>query len=333
MSSAEQSPPTLAALADLARRGLHADGPDLILDALVAASHAALATDQVHVSEVSQDAAVGRARVVGFESETPHTEHYTQVIDDRPSGVAHVVASGRTLEVEDARASSLLRPDLTERFGARSSLFVPVAFDQDVRLVLILVRRTVQPFTRAEVDLAEALAAVAATSLAREETERRAAARGAREEALARAAQVLAAAADRLSALEGLSREAAAAVGGDLAGFYLGEPGGGGVATAGHNTPSGWRGVVLEPGEGIGGQVLATGRAVVATAYQDEIRLPDVPGLRDLRTGVGVPVTADGRLIGALSVGFYRMRRVMPEDLRTLQALADLGAVAATRLP
>jgi hypothetical protein len=85
----------------------------------------------------------------------------------------------------------------------------------------------------------------------------------------------------------------------------------------------------MRPGEGAAGRVIATGRPVISNAYQEDVRLPDVAGLRGLRTAVSVPIAWGEEVRGALSVGFARMRRVQPGDLRTLEAFADLAAVVA----
>ena len=49
-----------------------------------------------------------------------------------------------------------------------------------------------------------------------------------------------------------------------------------------------------------------------------------------METAVAVPVRWDGELKGALSVGFYSLRRLLAEDIDALQAIADLAAVACT---
>ncbi|MBA3268270.1 MAG: GGDEF domain-containing protein, partial [Acidimicrobiia bacterium] len=50
----------------------------------------------------------------------------------------------------------------------------------------------------------------------------------------------------------------------------------------------------------------------------------------DVETAVSVPVRWNGELKGALSVAFSSMREVRAEDIETLQAIADLAAVAAS---
>ena len=318
----------LTALRLLSAGVLAADSEEAVVGTLVGAAHSALAVDQIQVSEISQDAAVSHARVASFEGEVRHEEEYVQVLDERPSGLAQVVASGRPLVVDDARASHSIRRDYVERWNVGSVAFVPLKWADEVRYVLILVRRATGGFTEEEIALAQVMADVAAIGLARHESNTRHAARAARDAALARAARALNESLDLGTVLDTLVREADAAVGGDMAGVYVGDGVRGGVATAGHNTPTDWHGYLMKPGEGVAGQVLATGRPAISNAYQSDVRLPENPGLRRVQTAVAVPMTWGGELKGALSVGFVRMRRVTEEDLRTLGAIADLATVA-----
>jgi diguanylate cyclase (GGDEF)-like protein/putative nucleotidyltransferase with HDIG domain len=114
-----------------------------------------------------------------------------------------------------------------------------------------------------------------------------------------------------------------------MAGVYLGDRETGGVAVAGHGISESWIGKVIRPGEGVGGQVLVSGRSVISNDYQQGVQVPaEIEALHDVQTAVSVPVRWDGRLRGALSVAFNRMRRITVEDLATLEAIADLAALA-----
>lgn len=314
----------------LSASALASSSADEVLDAVASAVRDALGLDQVHISEVSQDAAVGFSRVSAFaESDAGQVaEEYSQVLDDRPSGVARVVSTKRSFVVVDARGSQELRQDFVERFHAASTAFIPLVWDGEVRHVLILLTHAPHPFDAGEIAVAETMADVAAGALARHETVAHLHARAQRDAALARAARALNESLDLGTVLDTLVREADAAVGGDMAGVYVGDGVRGGIATAGHNTPPDWHGYLMKPGEGVAGQVLATGRAAISNAYQSEVRLPENPGLRRVQTAVAVPMTWSGELKGALSIGFVRMRRITEEDLRTLGAIADLATVA-----
>ena len=205
----------------------------------------------------------------------------------------------------DATSSTALRQDYTERFGVRSALFVPLAWGGDVRWVTVLIRSREEAFTDDQIELAQLMANVAAAGPR--------AARGARAPGLRpprrRRARPRRGGAERLDGPQRPCCERSHArptspLEGDMAGFYLGDAVTGGVATAGHNTPEGWTGYHMRPGEGVGGQVLQSGRAAITSAYQTEVELPENPGLQDLRTAVAVPVRWGGEVRGALSIGF-----------------------------
>ena len=315
-------------LRELSASVLAATAVEGVVDAFLAAARALVGVDQVHLVEVSQDAAVGHARVVAYEAGGRRDDAYVMVLDERPSGTTTVVRTGRPLVIDEARGSSAMRADYTERFGVRSVVFAPIAWGGAVRWSSVLARCRPQPFTPDEVELIEVLANLAAAGLALLEARDERSSKPDRDAALARAAAALNAPHELEAILRILTREADLAIGGDMAGVYLGSGETGGVATAGHNTPPDWEGYVMRPGEGVGGEVLRTGRAVISNAYQEDVRIPDTTIGTELQTAVAVPMVWDGALRGALSIGFSRMRRITPADLRLLEAFADLASVA-----
>jgi len=317
-------PSPLSAAHRLSEALLAAPSPAAVGEALMVALQDGLAPGQVHLTEVSQDGDMGEAKVTGAAE-----QHYRQSLGD-PSIITRVVHAAGPVAVTDAPGDPTIRQDLVERFAAASLLGVPVRWDGEVRFVAVLVSHERREFDPEEIRLAATLANQAAIALALLDAERIRAARAEQDAALTRAATSLNASLELEEVLETLSREADLAVGGSLAGVYLADGSGGGVATAGHNTPEDWIGLVMARGEGIAGRVLETGQAFVTNAYQEEVELPPHPALRRLRTAVGVPMAWNGELKGALSVGFAEMRRVTDEDLRTLEAIAAL-AVAACR--
>jgi diguanylate cyclase (GGDEF)-like protein len=314
----------LTAVHRLSEALLAARSSEAVGEALMTALQTALAVHQVHLTEVSQDGDVGRG-TVGGSAEVP----YRQWLGG-PSLVSRVIASGGAVVVADAPGDATLRQDMVERFNVASLVGLPVRWGAEVRFVAILITHARREFDAHEVRLAETLANQAAVALALLEAERIRAARAEQDAALTRAATSLNASLELVEVLETLSREADLAVGGTLAGVYLDDGSGGGVATAGHNTPEDWKGIRMPRGEGIAGRVLETGRAFVTNAYQEEVEVAPHPALRRLRTAVGVPMAWNGELKGALSVGFAEMRWVTDADLRTLEAIAAL-AVAACR--
>jgi len=246
---------------------------------------------------------------------------------DSPA-VAHVVATARTVALEGALVAEELGALLAARIEASAALLVPLAWAGDVRHVAILGRRAAAPWTPDEIQIAETLANQAALGLARLESEHRRVVQAERDAALARAAHALNVSLELQEVLDTLAREAGLAVGGAISGVYLVDEDGAALATAGHNLPDEWFGYRLQPGEGIAGKVLASGRPVTTSAYRDEMTMPGLVVLHEVRSGVGVPMRWNGELRGALSIGFRDHRDVAAEDLRVLEAIADLAVVA-----
>jgi diguanylate cyclase (GGDEF)-like protein len=308
----------------LARASAAAGDADGVRSALTNALHDALAADQVLMFEVAQGGASGSARAMRGDA-----EGYEQALDDgATSGTARVVRTGTPLHVADARGSGELRADLVERFDAASVLFLPVAWGGEVRHVAIAIHRERRVLGQEELALAVALADLTAAGLVRLEAEARARSRARQDEALVRAARALNASLELGEVLRTLAREAALAVDGDITGVYLGNAETGGVATAGHNVADGWHGISLAAGEGAAGQVLATGRAFMTSDYHRETVVPGHESLAAFRSAVAVPMAWNDELKGALSVGWTTQRRIDPEDVRTLEAIADLATVA-----
>jgi diguanylate cyclase (GGDEF)-like protein len=274
--------------------------------------------------EVGQDEEVGEAHVMRVDgAEDPG---YVQILGGRPSGIARVMTSAAPFHVVDAPGSPDLRPDLVERFQARSVLFLPITWGGTVRHVAISVFRTRRELSDDEVLLGRALADQAAAGLARLEAEQRAAARGRQDQALVRAARALNATLDLGAVLHTLAREACLAVDADMSGVYLGNADTGGVAAVGYNVAEEWKGLTLASGEGAAGQALATGRPFLTNDYQADV--PDHEVLRPFRSAAAVPMVWNDELKGALSVGWTQLRRIEAADIRTLEAIADLATVA-----
>ena len=196
-----------------------------------------------------------------------------------------------------------------------------------MRFVAILISHEPRDFDADAIELAQTAANQAAAALALLESERRRALPAERDAALTRAAAALNASLELVEVLETLSREADHAMGGALAGVYLADGSGGGIATAGHNIDPSWTGIVLSRGEGVAGRVLTTGQPFVTNAYQTEMETAH-DSLGAIKTAAGVPMVWNGELKGALSVGFTEMRRVTDEDLRALEAIAAFAVVA-----
>ena len=315
--------PAAACLQRVARAAAVATNADALHAELTGALYAALQVDQILLFEVAQGATGGEGRVIEEVDEQPV---YVQSLADRPSGTARVVATGVPFHVLDAEGCEGLQPELVARFRAASVLFVPVAWREEVRHVAIAVFHERRELADAEVALAHALADQAAAGLARLEAERRAVARARQDQALVRAARALNASLELGEVLHTLASEAALAVDGDISGVYLGDAERGGVATAGHNVADGWHGITLAAGEGAAGTTLATGKPFMTNDYGETN--PTHETLRAFRSAIAVPMTWNDELKGALSVGWTRLRRIEADDVRTLEAIADLATVA-----
>ena len=313
-----------ACLQRLARAAAATPTAEALHEELTAAFRTALRADQVLLFEVAQGAPIGHGHVM--ESHDDEDPASVLAFHARPSGVGRVVATGAPFHVIDAEASSEIRPELVERFRAASLLFVPVAWTGEVRYVAIASFRERRELAGDEIVLAHALADQTAAGLARLEAEQRAVARARQDQALVRAAGALNASLELGEVLHTLAREAALAVDGDIAGVYLGNAERGGVATAGHNVADGWHGITLSAGEGAAGTTLATGRPFLTNDYGETDPAHDA--LLVFRSAVAVPMAWNDELKGALSVGWTRLRRIDAEDVRTLEAIADLATVA-----
>ncbi|HET8950704.1 MAG TPA: sensor domain-containing diguanylate cyclase, partial [Solirubrobacteraceae bacterium] len=228
-------------------------------------------------------------------------------------------ASATAATTEDVR--SALTSALRESLGLDEVVLV----EEGVAIASFGVGRQL---SEDELALAHALADLAAAGLARLEAEARSRVRARQDQALVRAAHALNASLALDDVLRTLAREAALAVDAEMSGVYLGDAETGGVATAGHNVPDGWHGLTLAVHEGAAGQVLATGRPYMTNDYVGEAERPVHDVLRKLHAALAVPMTWNDELKGALSVGWTQSRRIDPDDVRTLEAIADLATVA-----
>ena len=288
--------------------------------------------DHAHVTQIATDRATGRGvQYVPGEGSAAVAATYTHSLDG-PSGVVKVALSGVPMVIPDAPRSEDVNQVLVDRFGVSSAVFLPVIFDEGPLAVAVLCWAEPHTVSSRELALMMLLSDQCAATLAVIDMRASLNAQAEREAALARAASALNARLDLQAVLETLCHEGAVALNGDVTGFYLGDGETGGVAVAAHGLAAGsdWYGFVMRPGEGVAGQVLQTGRTVVSNAYQSEVAVPDTDELRSVNTAVAVPVRWDDQLKGALSVGFRTMRPVTDVDIETLQAMADLAAVACS---
>src|SRR5215217_427294 len=117
----------MRALHRLAREAAHSAAAEPIRDALRHALQDLLSPDFVRLLDVAQartGASDGAAAFLSFAQ--------------GPSGTAQVMATGRSLPVPDALSSTAIVPGSAAEHGVASALFVPVAWADEVRSVLIL---------------------------------------------------------------------------------------------------------------------------------------------------------------------------------------------------
>lgn len=94
-----------------------------------------------------------------------------------------------------------------------------------------------------------------------------------------------------------------------------------------HCLPDSEIGMEFEPGEGLMGRVLQTGKSVIVERYGDLDRI-SLPEYRD-HSVVGVPILGHGSgLIGVFGIGSSNGRRFSPPDVETLQIFARHAAIA-----
>jgi diguanylate cyclase (GGDEF)-like protein len=249
-----------------------------------------------------------------------------------PSGAHHVRATGEALHVPDAADSPLVAQQFVRQFGAASLIYLPLVVEGRVHAVVILLSWTSRTFQAKQLEVAYTMANQVSAGLAVLDMRRRLNARAERSAALARAASALNASLDLRAVLDALCAESGHALDADVSGFYLCDPTGeGGVAVAAHGVPpnSDWWGRSIALGEGMAGQVLLTGEPALSNDYRGGA-VVDADVMRNVETAFGVPVRWDGELKGALSIGFFTLRPVHAEDIDTLQAMADLAAVACS---
>ena len=248
------------------------------------------------------------------------------------SGVGDVFHNGRPLTQPDARQASTVDRELAERFGIASALFVPLVFDRRVTAVVTLMSRAPRDFGQQDIALAHTLCNQASAALAGLEMRHRLGVHAERQTALARAANALNARLDVHSVLHTLCKEADLALGGDCAGVYLGNADTGGLPVAADGVPDGadWYTTVIQPGEGVAGRVLLTGKPAKSNDYPSDQRGARIHNMVGVESAVSVPVSWNGALKGALSVAFRSERLVDEDDIGTLQAIADLAAIACS---
>lgn len=82
-------------------------------------------------------------------------------------------------------------------------------------------------------------------------------------------------------------------------------------------------------GEGFAGRIAANGEPMTVDRAQPDPALIGFLHEQDLSTVVGVPMVANGRIVGVLHVGSRRERTFTDDDIELLQLVADRAGLAA----
>ncbi len=107
------------------------------------ADHDAWASHQVHLVQLAQDGSLGRGncyRPSRDGTPVPGPEYVLEF--DEASAVHRVSRTGRPFNAPDAANAAEVNQRLVQTFNVASALFVPLAFEGEVRLVAVLVSET-----------------------------------------------------------------------------------------------------------------------------------------------------------------------------------------------
>ena len=114
------------------------------------------------------------------------------------------------------------------------------------------------------------------------------------------------------------------------------------VATHDRNGAFPWRGFVGQrtdahlttrylPGQGTVGRAVATREPVILEGFPDNRSFPveefPIELAEEMRSGIGIPLLAGPRVLGALIVGYRTPRKIVDDDVRLAAALADQAAI------
>jgi serine phosphatase RsbU (regulator of sigma subunit) len=92
------------------------------------------------------------------------------------------------------------------------------------------------------------------------------------------------------------------------------------------------QGVRIPVGRGFAGRVAATGRPVILDHVDHTTVLNPILTAKGIHSMLGVPLIADGTVIGVLHVGSLRPRKFTADDASLLQLAADRAALAVQSL-
>ena len=135
---------------------------------------------------------------------------------------------------------------------------------------------------------------------------------------------------DLLTLLQTIIEHAARLLGTDMGGLYLTEPDQHTlVLVVSYNLPVEYLGTRLRFGEGLSGQVVATGDAAMLDDYQEWDLRPGIYSESPFRRALAVPLKLKGRIIGVVKVtDSQRTGLFNSDDVRLLSYFADQAVIA-----
>jgi len=288
---------------------------------------------------VSED---GRTNVVVAAS--GNVERMPAVGRSFPAGtgtIGLVIETGRPFTTTDmlldprVRLPGDVRPQ-AERMAHRSMLAVPLAAGGRVVAGVVVGGEAGLLFDEEDIRLVEAFARQVSLALERGETERRATERAERLKALAELTRTMTSAAHREDVFTTVARIAVTLFGGALSRVWTADPARGVLELGGEyglDADFARRYAArtrLSDGSGLVGRVAATRESLYIEDVLAEPGLVNVEFARDagLRGFAGVPLVADGALLGVVTVLFPGPRVLTSEERELLLLLGGQAAIA-----
>jgi signal transduction histidine kinase/DNA-binding response OmpR family regulator len=213
-------------------------------------------------------------------------------------------------------------------------LVLPLVLKDEAIGVLVVMAREGRAFTAEEMRLAEAVADQAALALENARLNAQAERRRREAEVLAELAQTINASPDLETILKRVAERARELCDADLARVALQEPGSESMVFrywAGCRT-SAWRKLRIEPGKGLGGQVLLSGEPFRTEHYGRDARISndylDLVQAEGIVADMAAPIRLRGRVEGLLFVDRRTGRPFTDREEAILTRLADHAGVA-----
>lgn len=250
---------------------------------------------------------------------------------------AKAARTGEIQLVEDIAATGdefAMGRRIAAREGHRSLLSIPLRIGQRVVGVLTCAIQTPQPVLGRDVTTIATLGDIFAVSIENaclneqiEASRREADASLQAMEAIIAAGMATTGLTDTLRALAQRMAEVAGAEAGTI--LLLDEPTGVLTVQAEFGIPEDLReGFQLRMGEGFAGRIAAEGRPLaIGDTTSDPLVLNPVLKRQGIKSMLGAPLVAEGRVIGVAHVGTRQLRQFGPGDVRRMEAMASVASL------